>query len=562
MDRAFPPLAFPVSSSGVRFKSLRSRLLVAIGALVVALTGATLTYVGRLASQAVTERVSADLVASRDALATAHEARYERLTLVARLLASFPDLLALLGTDAATIRDFLTDYRQRNAREEVLLVLDQRGAVLARSDTFAPFTLPDVATRWIEPALAGGAVRGVVEIGGRLHHLVLVPAEAGGTVFGFVVAAAPIDDRWASRLRDASGMEIVVLAPAGVAATTLVTGRTPWADAAAFPAADAATTIEVNLGGERFEAIAVGDPRDAALRVVAMQSLDLALAPYRNIQFGLVLLGLAAIGAGVGAAFLLARSLTAPIEALSRATGEVAQGRFDVRLDALGEDELAQLAGAFNRMTEGLREKADMQKFVSHSTVQMIERGPSTPESRAGSRQVVTLLFSDIRGFTAFAERRPPEEAVAALNRYLTLQAELVQRFHGDVDKFMGDAVFAHFTGDDQALHAIRCAVEMHRAVRLAPQADAALPPLALGIGIVTGEVIVGSVGGAGRLDHTAVGAPVNLAARLCAAAEPNETLLNDATFEAVRGLVAAELAPTITVKGFSDPVAPYRMRA
>ncbi len=411
---AFPPLPFPVSSSSVRFRSLRSRLLVAIGALVVALTGATLAYVGRLAGQAVTARVSADLVASRNTLANTHEARYERLTLVARLLASFPELLALLGTDTATIRDFLTDYRERNAREELLLVLDERGAVLARSDTFAPYTLPEAATRWIEPALAGRPVRGVVDIGRRLHHLVLVPAEAGGTVFGFVAAAAPIDDRWASRLRDASGKEIVVLAPAGIAASTLAQGRTPWANAAAFAVADGATTTEVNLGGERFEAIGIIDPYDTALRGVALQSLDLALAPYRNIQLGLVLLGLVATGAGVGAAFLLARSLTAPIEALSRATGEVALGRFDVTLEVAGEDELAQLAGAFNRMIAGLREKADMQKFVSHSTVEMIERGPSTPETRAGSRQVVTLLFSDIRGFTAFAERRPPEEAVDA----------------------------------------------------------------------------------------------------------------------------------------------------
>jgi len=545
----------------VRFRSLRSRLLVAIGALVVALTGATLTYVGRLASQAVAERVSADLVTSKDAIGAAHEARYQRLALVARLLASFPDLLALLGTDAATIRDFLTDYRERNAREELLLVLDQRGVVIARSDTFAPFTLPEAGPRWIEPAMAGQPVRGVVTVDNRPYHVVLVPAEAGGTVFGFVAAAAPIDERWASALRDASGKEIVVLSAGGLAGATLAPGRVPWANQAAFGAIAGDATTDVDLGGERFEALGMTDPHDAGVSVVALQSLDLALAPYRNIQVGLVLLGLVAAGAGVAAAFLLARSLTAPIEALSRATADVADGRFDVRLPVQGEDELAKLSAAFNQMTAGLRERADMQKFVSQSTVEMIQRGPSTPETRAGSRQVITLLFSDIRGFTAFAERRPPEEAVAALNRYLQLQADLVQRFRGDIDKFMGDAVFAHFTGEDKALDAIRCAVEMHRAVRQAPHTDLSLPSLSLGIGIVTGEVIVGSVGGADRLDYTAVGAPVNLAARLCAAAEPNETLLNDTTFEAVRGLVAAEAAPPITVKGFTDPVAPYRMR-
>ena len=213
-------------------------------------------------------------------------------------------------------------------------------------------------------------------------------------------------------------------------------------------------------------------------------------------------------------------------------------------------------------MTAGLRERADMQKFVSHSTVRDDPAGAEharDPRRHAPGDHAALL---DIRGFTAFAEHRSPEEAVAVLNRYLQLQADLVQRFHGDVDKFMGDAVFAHFTGDDKALDAIRCAVEMHRAVRGASASDPRLPPLAVGVGIVTGEVIVGSVGGANRLDYTAIGAPVNLAARLCAAAEPGETLLNDATFEAVRGLVAAEPVQPMTVKGFTAPVRGVRMRA
>jgi adenylate cyclase len=203
-----------------------------------------------------------------------------------------------------------------------------------------------------------------------------------------------------------------------------------------------------------------------------------------------------------------------------------------------------------------------MQKFISQSTVDMIQRGPDTPTTRAGARQVITLLFVDIRGFTAFAERRSPEDAVAVLNRYLQLLAELITRFQGDVDKFMGDGLFAHFTRGDKALDAIRCGLEMHRAVGAAATADPGLPPLAVGVGIATGEVIVGSVGGANRFDYTAVGAPVNLAARLCAAAAPGETLVTDATYDAVRGLVAAEPAPPLTAKGFSEPVRAFRMRA
>ncbi|MGE0816631.1 MAG: adenylate/guanylate cyclase domain-containing protein [Vicinamibacterales bacterium] len=545
------------------FRSLRARLLAAVAALIVLLMAGTLAVVSRSASSAVRDRVTADLVRSRETLAGEVQGRYDRLALVARLLASFPELMALMGTDHATVRDFLADYRERQARGELLLALDPAGAVVARSDTFAPLVVPDVRARWLDRAVTGQPAYGVLDVDGRPYHAALVPAEAGGTVFGFVAAASPIDARWAAALRDASGREIAVLGPRSVLGTSFGPDRAPWTRAADYaPPAGPDDTTLVTLGGERFESLAVQDPRAPELTLVALQSLDLALAPYRNVQWGILALGVVAIALGVAAAAMLARSITAPVAALTEATAAVTEGRFDVRLDESADDELGELARRFNVMTAGLRERADMRAFVSQSTVEMIQRGPATPETRAGARRVLTLLFADIRGFTAFSERRPPEEAVSVLNRYLQLQADLVRRFHGDVDKFMGDAVFAHFGGDDQVFDAIRCAVEMHRAAAGAHRADPTLPPLAFGIGIAKGEVLVGSVGGSDRLDYTAVGAPVNLAARLCAVAAPEETLMNDVAYDAVRGLVAAEAAPAITVKGFSDPVAPYRMRA
>ena len=176
----------------------------------------------------------------------------------------------------------------------------------------------------------------------------------------------------------------------------------------------------------------------------------------------------------------------------------------------------------------------------------------------------MTVLFSDIRGFTSFPEQRSPEDTVTFLNEYLHLQADIVKRFGGDIDKFMGDAVFAQFTGPDMALNAIRSAVEIPRAVANATAADPTRPPLAVGIGIATGDVVVGSIGSIGsddRLDHTAIGAPVNLGSRLCSAAEPHEVLMSEATFQLVRDLVAAEPVPPMAIKGISAAVQAYRMK-
>ena len=197
--------------------------------------------------------------------------------------------------------------------------------------------------------------------------------------------------------------------------------------------------------------------------MVALQSLDLALAPYRSIQLGLLLIGVLAAVAGIGGSALFARSLTAPIGQLVDATRQVAAGRFDQPLQLAREDEIGALASSFNAMTAGLRERADMQKFVSHSTVEMIQR--RQPDAAQGARREISRCSSA----TSAASRRSPssgraEEVVRVLNSYLHLQADLVKRCNGDVDKFIGDAVFAHFSGPDMALDAVRCGVEMQRA--------------------------------------------------------------------------------------------------
>src|SRR6185295_10812067 len=108
------------------------------------------------------------------------------------------------------------------------------------------------------------------------------------------------------------------------------------------------------------------------------------------------------------------------------------------------------------------------------------------------------------------------EETVAMLNACLSLQAEKVKKFRGDIDKFVGDCVVALFTGEDMELNAIRCAVETHRGLEGLNATKAYNPPIRVGIGIVTGEVILGSIGSDDRLDFTVIGSNVNLCSRLC----------------------------------------------
>jgi adenylate cyclase len=318
---------------------------------------------------------------------------------------------------------------------------------------------------------------------------------------------------------------------------------------------------QVRIAGESYSALPADLTYPGAPTVIGLQSDDRALAPYRRIQAGLLVLGILATLAGIAGSAVLARHLTAPIAALVQGTREVAAGNFDFQLKVPRSDEIGDLAESFNHMTRGLRERADMQKFVSQSTLEMIQS--ARPKPSAGERKVLTIFFSDIRGFTALSEHRDPEQVVKILNRVFTLQAEQVKRFSGDIDKYVGDAIVALFHGEDAPLNAIRCACEIHRAIQTYnAHLTANEPMLGLGIGITTGEVILGSIGSEDRRDFTAIGTHVNLCARLCSMALAGETLLAEATYREVQDLIAAERLQPQHVKGFEEPVPVYRMHA
>jgi class 3 adenylate cyclase len=540
---------------------LRNRILLVSSALAALLTVAMLALVSAQAGRFVDSRLIEDLRRGRDLVIAQEHQRLTSLKMTAQVLGSFPALKALVETtDAATVRDSLLEYRQQHLPSGLLGVLDTTGLVMAWTDGLAAAPIADVESQWLRPSLATGSAVGTLAVGDRVFHAAVVPLDAAGTLFGFLLAGARIDDAYASTLRESGRDDVVILSDTGVLASTLLRDRLPWQNAAGLSSADQASPLpfEVRLDGERYTALTVPTAPGARLVALTLQSRDQALAPYRLIQGGLLVLGFVAIVAGVGGSAMLARSITRPVARLVEGTQAVASGRYDFELAVDRDDELGDLAASFNTMTRGLRERDAMAKFMSHSTVEMIQARDRRAESQS-ERRVITVLFSDIRGFTAIAEQRAPEEAVSLLNQCLRVQAEIVARFNGDVDKFIGDAVFAHFAGADMAVNAIRCAVEIHHAMaaRAREWGPAAIE---VGVGIATGEVILGSVGSADRLDYTALGSTVNLCSRLCSVAGPREILLSESTFAAVRDFIAADPMEPMAVKGFAAPVRTFRM--
>ena len=293
--------------------------------------------------------------------------------------------------------------------------------------------------------------------------------------------------------------------------------------------------------------------------VVSLLLLTLVPRPEDNIAFAMSVGGLG-IGLGLTTAWLLGRLVTEPVDELREATQAVAAGDLTVRIPDLRADEFGQLIDGFNTMVAELRDKRRLEEdFGRHVGERVARKILERAGGLGGAEEVLTIMFVDIRNFTARSEASSPEQAVALLNVFLTEMVDVIELRHGGiVNKFLGDGLMAMFAGwtgridhADAAVAAGREMLERLQGIN-ARLADAGEPPLAIGIGIHTGRAVVGSIGAPRRMEYTAIGDTVNVASRVESLTKVvgAPLLLTDATRQALRVRVPLELLPSQQVKG------------
>lgn len=238
----------------------------------------------------------------------------------------------------------------------------------------------------------------------------------------------------------------------------------------------------------------------------------------------------------------LRRSIINPVKRIGYVCKEVTGGNFHEKVQVASRDEIGELGHTINTMVDGLYERYELSKFVSSSTIMAI-----SDRSEKGVKTEITLLFSDIRGFTSFSEKLDPENVVQHLNDILTIQTEIIQKHGGDIDKYVGDEIVALFFGEQKEQNACRCALEIQR--YLARQQER-LAGLSVGIGINTGRVILGMIGSEKRADYTVIGDHVNFASRLCSKAKSGAIIISENTYKRVQPLVKVAGPYEIRVKG------------
>ncbi|MGA8219412.1 MAG: adenylate/guanylate cyclase domain-containing protein, partial [Solirubrobacterales bacterium] len=240
---------------------------------------------------------------------------------------------------------------------------------------------------------------------------------------------------------------------------------------------------------------------------------------------------------------LLSRSILRPVEDLEAATERIRQGRFDEHVPVTTSDEFGELSAAFNQMVDRLAERERLREaFGTYLDEEVATHLINEDFQPHGQEVEVSLVFCDVRDFTTVAAEADAPEVVARLNELFECIVPIVARHRGHIDQFIGDAVLAVFGAPEQvpqhADRAVQCAVELARTINSRKPGG-----FEVGIGVNSGNVVAGSIGGAGRLSFSVIGDAVNLASRVeSATRETGDPVL-------ITGATRALLSETIEVE-------------
>ena len=515
---------------------LRTKIFLAFSALLLIVLLLTLTLTQYVVSRDAQRTLNRELQTTRQVFEGLLKERAARLKSNSTLLASDFALKSIIAThfdpttyDAPTLASAALSYQERLG-VDLLLITDETGVVLASQP----------ASRGAGRSLAGfepltqtiekqEATSTITAVDGSLFQLVAVPVFAPD-VIGYLVIGQAIDDALAQRLKEATGAEVSFLTenklfasswPSEVRVRFIPEGDQRAAMLNARGRQGAALLV---LGSERFLVLTV--PIEASLwqplSATIQGSYDQALAPLRSLQRQIILIGSGAMLASLLVGIALAGGITSPLQNLVAGMREVLRGNLRHRTRVQRDDEIGFLTHSFNEMVGGLQERERIRdtfgRFVSNDVAEAV-LGGAVP-LKGGCREV-SILFQDIRGFTALSEDVDPAKLLELLNRFFTEVVAAVEAEGGMVKQFLGDGVMALFGAPqaypDHASRAVRAALGIVRRVDLLNEDLSAqgVAPLQIGIGIHTGTVVAGLIGPDNRVEYGVVGDAVNLASRI-----------------------------------------------
>jgi adenylate cyclase len=296
-------------------------------------------------------------------------------------------------------------------------------------------------------------------------------------------------------------------------------------------------------------------------------SLDFIKELIRKETVSIIILSLFIILLGIAIAILLGIEFSRPISKLVLATKEIGRGNFQYRINMIRKDEFGELATAFNSMAKELWNKLMLQKsFGSYVSPEVLEMILTHPEDSwlKGTRGEATILFTDVRGFTAYLETRKPEEAVEHLNEYFGIATQYILEYGGYVDKFIGDAVMGVFgvpvAHADHAERAVKATLAMQKEFQHLSRKNTNPILSKIGIGIDSGVIVAGTLGSQVKMEYTVIGDIVNTASRLNELAGSGDIIVSKGVYESTKHLISVKALPPQLMKGKSEFVEAFQV--
>jgi len=270
-----------------------------------------------------------------------------------------------------------------------------------------------------------------------------------------------------------------------------------------------------------------------------------------------------------GLAVFLAKSVSEPLQSFESAMTAVRKGDLDVHVPVVSNDEIGHMGDGFNRMVRDLKQvdtiKDTFGRYLSREVVEEILKSPGGVELK-GELRDISILVSDLRGFTRLTESLGPRQVLEMINRYLEQMTDIIVVNGGTIDEFTGDGILVFFGAPqafpDHCQRAVQCGLDMQHAMeglnsRLALRG---LPELRMGIGINCGQLIVGNIGSEKRKKYGALGSPINLAFRIEGQTAGGEVLVSPEVYTHLHERLVVDQARESLLKGLDDPITLYRV--
>lgn len=415
-----------------------------------------------------------------------------------------------------------------------------------------------------------------------VYEIVGAPVVFDDELHGVMIVGHRIDADTLSRIRNTSGVEVALIASTTVVGSTLdarqeaALAHRLAEGSASETAASRGEPTEWRLGEGRYLVMPtplVGGLGPGGPRFLLLSSLDRESMLLAALREALLLIAGLVLLVALGTSFFLARSITQPLAALAQAARRVGTGQLDTKVELATGDEFEEVGQEFNMMVSGLRERdairTMLERHVSKEVAAELLRDPAKT-TLAGVRRELSVMFIDIAGFTALAERLPPEEVVSRLNEYFDCACGVILEAGGTVSEFQGDGIVAFFGAPiahaDHAARACRAALLCReRLAKLESSwASQRLPIHGFRIGIHTAELVVGEIGSAERGKYGAVGDGINVASRIEAANKLYDTrvLISEATLARAGDAFVARELDLLRLVGREEPVRVFELVA